>query len=133
MFNPDIKILLFIPLLLLPLTVSASDCSEQIGCKRKACEIQSKITIAKANGHSDKLDGLNDALAQVSTHCTNDGLRDELLEKIEESQSDVDEYRSELDEAYTYNEEDKILKYQRKIEEEQHKINQNEKALSLLP
>lgn len=119
-------------LLLLPLTALASDCAEKIGCDKKACEIQNKITIAKANEHTHKLIGLNEALEQVNTYCTNDDLRDELQEKIEDSQEEIIEYRTELDEAVTYKEEDKIIKYQTKIEEEEREIKEFEKALSQL-
>ncbi|GEM79542.1 hypothetical protein VSU01S_17870 [Vibrio superstes NBRC 103154] len=87
---------------------------------------------AKLNGHSEKLAGLNSALNQVSDYCTNEDLKNELLEKLEESKIEIDEYQSELNEAMTYQEEDKVHKYQRKIEEEQLEIDMIERELSLL-
>lgn len=131
-FRNHIKALLSISILLSPLTALAADCSQKVACDRKACEIQNKMDIAKANGQQRKLDGLNDALQQVNTYCTNDGLREELLDKIEASQSEIVEYRAELDEAIIEQEQDKVLKYQRKIDEEQLEISKYEKALSLL-
>ena len=132
MFKNPIKTLLSISILLSPLTVLAADCSQKVGCDRKACEIQNKMEIAKANGQQRKLDGLNDALMQVNTYCTNDGLRNELLDKITASQNEIVEYRSELDKAIIDQEQDKVLKYQRKKDEEQLEIDNYQKALSLL-
>ena len=132
MLRNHTKVLLSISIFLSPLTVLAADCSQKVGCDRKACEIQNKIDVAKANGQDRKLDGLNDALQQVNTYCTNDSLRDELLDKIEASQGEIVEYRAELDEATVEQEEDKVAKYQRKIDKELLKINKYEKALSLL-
>ncbi|MEZ9298622.1 DUF1090 domain-containing protein [Vibrio splendidus] len=133
MFKNHTNLLLSLPLFFLPLAALASDCSEKVGCDKKACEIQHKMEIAKNNGHTEKLDGLSDALEQVNAYCSNDDLKDELSEKIEDSQDEILEYRSDLSEAVTYQEEDKIVKYKTKIEEEQRKIEHFEKELSLLP
>ncbi|MDO6496769.1 DUF1090 domain-containing protein [Photobacterium sanguinicancri] len=132
MFRNSIKMLLPLSFLLLPLTVSASNCSGKIGCERKACEIERKMVIAKENGHHGMFDGLSDALARVNDYCTNNDLKEELLAEIDESQSEIIDYRSELNEATTDKEEDKILKYQRKIEEEKINIKKLEEELSLL-
>ncbi|MFA0084598.1 DUF1090 domain-containing protein [Vibrio sp. 10N.261.51.F12] len=133
MFKNHTNLLLSLPLIFSPLVALASDCSEKVGCDKKACEIQYKMDIAKTNGHTEKLNGLSDALEQVNTYCSNDDLKDELSDKIEDSQEEILEYRSDLSEAVAYQEEDKIVKYETKIEEEQRKIEQFEKELSLLP
>ncbi len=133
MFKTHIYLLLSLPLFFSPLVALASDCSEKVGCDKKACEIQNKMEVAKVNGHIEKLDGLSDALEQVNTYCSNDDLKDELSGKIEDSQDEIMEYRSDLSEAVTYQDEDKIDKYKAKIGEEQRKIEQFEKELSLLP
>ncbi|MDN3696158.1 MULTISPECIES: DUF1090 domain-containing protein [Vibrio] len=131
MLRNNIKLLLSI-FFFLPISAFASDCSEKIGCDKKACIIQAKMDIAKLNGHDNKLAGLKNALDHVNDYCTNDDLKDELLEKLQDSESDLREYRSELEEAHSYEEEDKILKYQRKIEEEQREIKVIERELSFL-
>ncbi|NOH97646.1 DUF1090 domain-containing protein [Vibrio sp. 99-70-13A1] len=131
MFRNYIKILLSVPLIL-PLSALASDCSEKIGCEKKACIIETKMDIAKLKGHDDKLAGLSNALEHVYEYCTNDDLKDELLEKLQDTESEISEYRIELDEALDYKEDDKVLKYRRKIEEELLEVERLEKELSLL-
>lgn len=130
MSKHSIKILL--PLFLFPLSALASDCSQKIGCERKACEIEMKIDIAKANGYDNKLEGLTDALDQVNTYCTNEELKSELMDDIEDAQEEIVEYKEELQEAQDFNEDDKVAKYQGKIDEEKQKIEQYKQDLSQL-
>jgi len=66
MFKKHTYLLLSLPLFFSPLVALASDCSEKVGCDKKACEIQNKMEIAKINGHTEKLDGLSYALEQVN-------------------------------------------------------------------
>ncbi|MEZ8695920.1 DUF1090 domain-containing protein [Vibrio lentus] len=130
MSKHTIKVLL--PLLLLPLSAFASDCSKKIGCEKKACEIEMKIEIAKANGYDNKLEGLTDALDQVNTYCTNEELKSELIDDIEDAQEEIVEYKEELQEAQDFNEDDKVAKYQRKISEEKTKVEEYKQELSTL-
>ena len=130
MSKHTIKVLL--PLLLLPLSAFASDCSQKIGCEKKACEIEMKIEIAKANGYDNKLEGLTDALDQVNTYCTNEELKSELIDDIEDAQEEIVEYKEELQEAQDFNEDDKVAKYQRKISEEKAKVQEYKQELSTL-
>ncbi|MFS1946080.1 DUF1090 domain-containing protein [Vibrio lentus] len=130
MSKHTIKVLL--PLLLLPLSAFASDCSKKIGCEKKACEIEMKIEIAKANGYNNKLEGLTDALDQVNTYCTNAELKSELIDDIEDAQEEIVEYKEELQEAQDFNEDDKVAKYQRKISEEKAKVEEYKQELSTL-
>ncbi|PMG45008.1 hypothetical protein BCU90_21035 [Vibrio lentus] len=130
MSKHTIKVLL--PLLLLPLSAFASDCSKKIGCEKKACEIEMKIEIAKANGYDNKLEGLTDALDQVNTYCTNEELKSELIDDIEDAQEEIVEYKEELQEAQDFNEDDKVAKYQRKISEEKAKVEEYKQELSTL-
>lgn len=130
MSKHTIKVLL--PLLLLPLSAFASDCSKKIGCEKKACEIEMKIEIAKANGYDNKLEGLTDALEQVNTYCTNEELKSELIDDIEDAQEEIVEYKEELQEAQDFNEDDKVAKYKRKISEEKAKVEEYKQELSTL-
>ena len=130
MSKHTIKVLL--PLLLLPLSAFASDCPKKIGCEKKACEIEMKIEIAKANGYDNKLEGLTDALDQVNTYCTNEELKSELIGDIEDAQEEIVEYKEELQEAQDFNEDDKVAKYQRKISEEKAKVEEYKQELSTL-
>ncbi|MEZ9316684.1 DUF1090 domain-containing protein [Vibrio lentus] len=130
MSKHTIKVLL--PLLLLPLSAFASDCSKKIGCEKKACQIEMKIEIAKANGYDNKLEGLTDALDQVNTYCTNEELKSELIDDIEDAQEEIVEYKEELQEAQDFNEDDKVAKYQRKISEEKAKVEEYKQELSTL-
>ena len=91
-----------------------------------------KIEIAKANGYDNKLEGLTDALDQVNTYCTNEELKSELIDDIEDAQEEIVEYKEELQELQDFNEDDKVAKYQRKISEEKAKVEEYKQELSTL-
>lgn len=125
--------LLILMVLISPVISYASNCTEKLGCERKACEIENQMDIAKMNGNSQKFSGLSHALKQVTTYCTNEGLRNELLGKIDESNAEIIKYRADLNEAVTYQDKDRMIKYQKKIEEELDEVKEFEQELSLIP
>lgn len=102
--------------------IASSDCSNLKGCEKKSCEIEGQLMIANEKGNERKVDGLGIALESVNKYCTDSGLREELVEKIEEAQKDITEYESDLKEADEYGKTDKVQKYQEKIKRKQHKI-----------
>ncbi|MBB1315007.1 DUF1090 domain-containing protein [Aliivibrio sp. SR45-2] len=105
------------------------DCSTQVGCAQKSCEIEKQISIAEENGNDHKVVGLNIALTEVTTYCTNDDIKGDLREEIEELNEEIAENHSDLIEAKQDQKEDKIKKYQQKIAEKEQKIDDLKKEL----
>lgn len=108
---------------------SPLDCSAKTGCEKKSCEIERQIDIAKENGNEHKLAGLNIALDEVNKYCTDENIKDDLKEEIEELNEEIAEDNSDLIEAKQDQKADKIEKYQRKIEEKQQEIEDLKKEL----
>ena len=107
-------------------TSSLTDCSTKVGCDQKRCEIEKQISFAKENGNEHKLKGLNIALEEVHTYCTNENIKNDLKEEIEELNEEIAEDHSDLIEA---KQDQKADKYQRKIKEKEQEIEKLNKEL----
>lgn len=119
-------------LLATPITVlaSPSDCEGLIGCEKKFCQIEAQLSIATKADNSYKVAGLTKALKAAQHNCTNGGLKDELLEDIEEETQEIIAHEQALKQAHEDNKADKIRKYQEKINERTNKLMQLESELS---
>jgi hypothetical protein len=113
-------------------TTTSSDCNNLKGCEKKFCEIEGQLKIAQEKGNKRKEDGLTKALEQAKKHCTDKGLREDLVGEIEEAKEEIAEYEADLKEAEEYGKTDKVRKYKEKIEEEKSKIKRLEHDLSQL-
>ena len=111
---------------------ASSDCSNLKGCEKKFCEIERQLNIAQEKGNKRKVDGLTKSLEQAKKHCTDKGLREDLVGEIEEAKEEIADYETDLKEAEEYGKTDKVRKYQEKIEEEKSKITSLEHELSNL-
>lgn len=112
--------------------IASSDCGNLKGCEKKLCEIKRQLKIAQEKDNKRKENGLRKSLENAREHCTDEGLKDDLLEKIEEANNEIVDYESELKEAQEYGKTDKVFKYQEKIEEEKNKIKRLKDELSNL-
>ena len=110
--------------------IASSDCDDLKGCEKKFCEIERQLKIAQEKSNKRKENGLRKSLENARDHCTDKGLKDDLLEKIEEANNEIVDYESDLKEAKEYGKTDKVRKYQEKIEEEKNKIKHLENELS---
>lgn len=110
--------------------VASSRCDGLVGCERKFCEIETQIDYAEKQANADKVAGLKKALSEARDHCTDDSLRQELKDDIEESRSDLLDYQEDLDEARADGDEEKVAKYQKKIADEITELEALQKALS---
>ncbi len=111
---------------------ASSDCVNLKGCEKKFCEIERQLKIARENGNKGKVNGLTKSLENAKEHCTDKGLKKDLVEEIEEANNEIVEYKSDLKEAKEYGKKDKVREYQEKIEEENNKIKHLEDELSNL-
>lgn len=112
--------------------IASSECNNLKGCERKFCEIEKQLNIAQEKGNKPKVDGLRKSLDNAKEHCTNNGLKEDLIREIEEAQKEMTEYEPDLKEAEKYGKKDKVHKYQVKIEEKKNKIKRLEGELSNL-
>ncbi len=111
-------------------TMAAADCESLKGCERKFCEIEKQLAISVAEGNKKKSDGLRESLINAKKHCTDAGLKDDLIDEIADAKEDVAEYEADLQEAKADGEQDKVIKYQEKLEEELRELKRLEKELS---
>ena len=111
---------------------ASSDCFNLKGCEKKFCEIERQLKIAQEKGNKGKVNGLTKSLENAKEHCTDKGLKEDLVGEIEEANNEIVEYESDLKEAKKYGKKDKARKYQEKIEEEKNKIKHLEDGLSNL-
>lgn len=94
-------------------------------CKRKEQAILRQMEIAKQHGNQGRIRGLERALANVRTWCSDGGQLDKSKEKIEEKQEKVKEREKELAEAKAEGKgRDKIAKRERKLEEAKSELRQ---------
>lgn len=98
----------------------------------KFCEIEQKLNIAQKNGNKYQVAGLEKALKEAKRHCTDEGLREDLIEDIQDAKEDLAEDEAGLREAEAEGDRDDRRKYQQKIEEEKNDIKQLEDELSRL-
>lgn len=112
--------------------LASSDCESLKGCERKFCEITNQLNIAEKEGNARKSDGLEKALAEANLHCTDEGLREDLVEEIDEAQEDLEAYEADLKESEEDGDMEDVRKYQQKIEEKKNEIKNLENELSEL-
>ena len=122
-------------ILFVSIPASASDiaspiCDNLKGCEKKFCEIERQLKIAQEKGNKSKEKGLRKSLENANEHCTDKGLKEDLIKEIEEANEEIAEYELGIKEAKEKGKTGKIRKYQEKIKEEQNKINLLEAELS---
>ncbi|MEA2111433.1 MAG: DUF1090 domain-containing protein [Campylobacterota bacterium] len=109
-----------------------SNCDNLIGCKKKSCHIKQNIAVVKKMGNENKIKGLQISLEKVNKYCTNDKLREDLEDKIKDTEKDLQEDREDYKKALEDNRTDKIEKYKSKMSEEKTKIERLKRELKEL-
>lgn len=92
------------------------------GCAEKSCQVEKQIALAKKNGNSHKVDGLNKALAEITAHCSDDKIISDIEDDLSKVNDDLKEHKEELKEAIAEDKRDKIEKYNIKIKEDEAEI-----------
>ncbi|CDT11258.1 conserved exported hypothetical protein [Vibrio coralliirubri] len=114
-------------------SMASTQCDALTGCEKKFCEIEYQIQKAEQYDNQYKVERLTKALKAAKENCTNEGLKDELREKIESNEQDLAEYQADLEEAKRDERADKIRKYEGKIEKELRKIDKLKQELAEIP
>ncbi|MBB1464155.1 DUF1090 domain-containing protein [Vibrio sp. SG41-7] len=111
-------------------SMASTQCDALTGCEKKFCEIEYQIKKAEQYDNQYKVERLTTALKAAKENCTNEGLKDDLREKIESNEQDLAEYQADLEEAKRDDRADKIRKYEGKIEKELRKIDKLKQELA---
>ncbi|OQQ09903.1 hypothetical protein BK411_04945 [Vibrio splendidus] len=114
-------------------SMASNQCDALVGCEKKFCEIEYQIKKAEQYDNQYKVERLTTALKAAKENCTNEGLKDDLREKIESNEQDLAEYQADLEEAKRDDRADKIRKYEGKIEKELRKIDKLKQELAKIP
>lgn len=112
--------------------IAASNCNSLKGCEKKLCEIEQQLNIATEANNTYRIAGLTKALTETKKHCTDQGLKKELIEEIAEAKAEIIDYEVSLKQAEQDQKMDKIQKYQQKINEQKNTLSQLESELSSL-
>ncbi|MEZ8122197.1 DUF1090 domain-containing protein [Vibrio splendidus] len=114
-------------------SMASTQCDALTGCEKKFCEIEYQIKKAEQYDNQYKVERLTTALKAAKENCTNEGLKDDLREKIESNEQDLADYQADLEEAKRDDRADKIRKYEGKIEKELRKIDKLKQELTKIP
>lgn len=131
--------LLFSPLCLAVLVAAApavaqtqASCSALKGCEQKFCEMEIQLNMAKQTGDTNQITGLQMALDNARTSCSDTRLKDALTAKLAEANQDLVRYQADLQQAQQDGKQDKVLKYRKKLEETTAEIKRLNDQLSQL-
>lgn len=130
------KTTLMAGLLLTSVLASASSFAESTtnaaltGCAAKRHSISSQIEVAEAHGNSSQQAGLEKALKEVESNCTDAGLRAEREAKLVKAKEEVSEREVDLREALAGGDKDDISKRQSKLHEARAELQQAQDELS---
>lgn len=95
--------------------LAAEDVQPLTGCAAKRQAISSQIEQAKAHGNRAQQAGLEKALDEVTTHCTDAGLKKERENKVLDAKHEVSRRQADLDKAMKKGAPDKINKRKEKL------------------
>ena len=108
----------------------AESCVSLKGCAQKVCQVEKQISIAKETGNKHKIDGLNEALNKINTHCSDDKIISSLEDDLSKANDELKEHQEDLKEAHAEEKSDKIEKYNAKIKEDEAEISELKEKLS---
>lgn len=95
--------------------MAAEQTPELTGCAAKRQGIINQIEQAKSRGNKDQQAGLETALNQVTTHCTDASLRKERENKVLEAKHEVSQRQADLDKAMKKGDAQRINKRKDKL------------------
>ena len=111
-------------------SMASTNCLGLAGCERKFCELEYQIERAEQSNNQYKVDGLRKALSAAKSHCTDESLKTNLLNKIRKTEQKISKYRSRYHEAIEAGDSSKELKYKEKIIKQENKLDKLQKELS---
>ncbi|SDV10563.1 DUF1090 domain-containing protein [Pseudomonas mucidolens] len=96
--------------------------SQLTGCAAKRQAITTQIEQAKAHGNDAQQAGLEKALSEVTTHCTDASLKKERENKVLDAKHEVSQRQADLDKAMKKGDSEKINKRKDKLAESRKEL-----------
>lgn len=91
-------------------------------CQEKENDILREISYAEKHNNQRRVDGLNKALQEVRTNCSDSKLRADHQRKIDGQKEEIAERRRDLAEAKEKGDADKINKREHKLKEAESEL-----------
>ncbi|AOE62700.1 DUF1090 domain-containing protein [Pseudomonas corrugata] len=113
-FLPPFALLVLCATLAAPL-MADEQAPELTGCAAKRQGIINQIELAKSRGNADQQAGLESALSEVTTHCTDASLRKERETKVLDAKHEVSRRQAELEKAMKKGDPERINKRKDKL------------------
>ncbi|VVM51261.1 Protein YqjC [Pseudomonas fluorescens] len=102
--------------------MAAAEAPALTGCAAKKQAIIAQIEQAKAHGNTQQQAGLEKALSEVTTHCTDASLKKERENKVLDAKHEVSERQSDLDKAMKKGDPERINKRKDKLAESRKEL-----------
>ncbi|MDQ3201051.1 MAG: DUF1090 domain-containing protein [Pseudomonadota bacterium] len=109
--------------------LAAEEAPALTGCAAKKQAIVTQIEQAKSHGNTEQQAGLEKALSEVTTHCTDASLKKERENKVLDAKHEVSERQADLDKAMKKGDPERINKRKDKLAESRKEL---QKALDEL-
>lgn len=109
--------------------LAAESAKPQSGCAAKQAAIESKLEEAKAHGNANQAAGLQTALDEVKTHCTDARLAQERKQRVLDAEKEVSQRDKDLRQAMNKGDAEKIEKRKNKLVEARTELEQAKREL----
>ncbi|MEB6605590.1 MULTISPECIES: DUF1090 domain-containing protein [Aeromonas] len=106
--------------------------SENVGCKARHQAVTEQLAFARAHDNAERVAGLEQALRNIETHCTDAGLLEDQQQKVVKQKAEVEERLADLQSARVAGKPDKIAKKQAKLEASQAELLEAQRELEAL-
>ena len=104
--------------------LAAEEAAPLTGCAAKRQAISTQIEQAKAHGNSEQQAGLEKALSEVTSHCTDASLKKERENKVLDAKHEVSRRQADLEKAMKKGDSEKINKRKDKLAESRKELQQ---------
>ena len=102
--------------------MAAEQAPDLIGCAAKKQNIVNQLELAKSQGNTDQQAGLEKALSEVTTHCTDTSLKKERENKVLDARHEVSKRQADLEKAMKKGDPEKINKRKDKLAESRKEL-----------
>ena len=107
---------------LLAVSAQAATTTDLKGCAGKEQEVRGQIAHAESAGNSAQVAGLQKALGEIQSNCTDAGLKKERENKVLDAKHEVSKRQADLDKALKKGDPEKINKRKDKLAESRKEL-----------